>query len=551
MSEQNDIQANISQHSNLSAIWLIPLVALGIGIWMLYQYVNSTGPEVTLIMSDASGIEVGKTQIKSLNVKVGVVTDVTLSKDYDHIIVKAQMTKDAARMLRKDSLFWIVEPRVGKEGVSGLETLLSGAYIQLQPGKATESRTRFDVLDTPPVAPPNAEGLRVVLNHDLAGQLSVGDPVIYQGFTAGRVEKVTIDTANRIAQYQLFIFKPFDSLVRTSSQFWLSSGVDLQLNAEGFKVRIDSIESMLSGGVSFGEVENDNPGQLVTKDYREFALHNSKVDAEEGIYRQSVKYVVLFKDSLRGLKVGAPVEFRGLKIGSVTRVPWRRAKLEDGFDIPKLGVQIKLEPRRIFTFDQGETYTNKQLMALIQREFENGLRAKLNTGSLLTGALYVELDYTEEKEKYVAETIDGYPVFPSMQSEIAEVQTKMMEILNNVANLPLNDSVSSLNGSLAQLEKTLSSAEQTMNSIRTMVEQDDTQSLPTELKQSLQQLQTTLDSFSSQSSVYQNLDQSLLELEKTMKALQPVLKQIEDKPNALIFGDEVSDDPQPVKGTSK
>lgn len=549
MSEQSDIRANVSARSNLSAIWLVPLVALAIGVWMLFEYISSTGPEVTLIMSDASGIEVGKTQIKSLNVKVGVVTDVKLGKDYEHIIVKAQMDKDAERMLREDSLFWIVEPRVGKEGISGLETLLSGAYLQLQPGKSEVRKTRFDVLDIPPVAPPNAEGIRVVLNHPLAGQLTVGDPVIYQGFTAGRVENVTIDVDKRIAQYQLFIFKPFDQLVRTASQFWLNSGVDLQLNAEGFKVRIDSIESLLSGGVSFGTLERENPGIVIAQDYHEFDLYDDQSDAEEGIYRQSLKFVIMFSDSLRGLKVGAPVEFRGLKIGTVTKVPWKRAKLDDGFEVPKLGVQIKLEPRRIF--EHGESVTNEQLLQLIKQEFANGLRAKLNTGSLLTGALYVELDYVEPDSQYIVEEIDDYTVFPSMQSELAQVQTKMMEILNNLSELPLGDSVATLNRSLAELENTLIAAEKTMNSIRTVVEHDDTQALPAEIKQSLRELQRTLDSFNSTSSVYQNLDGSLAELEKTMKALQPVLKKIDQKPDILIFGEDNRSDPMPVKGTAQ
>ncbi|WP_194439206.1 intermembrane transport protein PqiB [Vibrio fluminensis] len=547
MSDHNDAQANVSTRSNLSVVWLVPLVALAIGIWMLFKYVNSTGPEVTLVMSDASGIEVGKTQIKALNVKVGVVTDVKIGKDYEHIIVKAQMDKDAERMLRDDSLFWIVEPRVGKEGVSGLETLLSGAYIQLQPGKSDARKTRFDVLDIPPVAPPNAEGLRVVLTHELAGQLDVGDPVIYQGFTAGRVEKVTIDAEKQRAQYQLFIFKPFDELVRTASQFWLNSGVDLQLNAEGFKVRIDSIESLLGGGVSFGTLEKDNQGVVVAKDYREFPLYDGKSDAEEGIYRQSLKFVIMFNDSLRGLKVGAPVEFRGLKIGTVTKVPWKRADLKDGFEVPKLGVQIKLEPRRIF--EHGESITNEQLLDLVKREFTNGLRAKLNTGSLLTGALYVDLDYIDPEENYVNQEIDGYTIFPSMQSELAEVQTKMMEILNNLSELPLDESVASVNRSLSELENTLIAAEKTMNSIRLMVESDDTQSLPAEIKQSLQEIQQTLSSFNTTSSVYQNLDDSLVELEKTMKALQPVLKKIDKKPDVLIFGEDSVVDPVPVKGT--
>ena len=175
---------------------------------MLFQYINSTGPEITLKLPTAEGIEVGKTEIKALNVKVGVITDVKLSEDYDHIIATAQMDKDADRMLREDSMFWVVKPRIGREGVSGLETLQSGAYGQLQPGKSKVKKEHFDVLDVPPVASPDAEGLRLVLTHREAGKLGVGDPVIYKGFTVGRVEATSIDVETRRALYQLFILKP-------------------------------------------------------------------------------------------------------------------------------------------------------------------------------------------------------------------------------------------------------------------------------------------------------------------------------------------------------
>ncbi|EJB8350645.1 MCE family protein, partial [Vibrio cholerae] len=215
MSDEPQVNAEVSAQKQLSAIWIIPILALAMGLWMLFQYVNSTGPKITLVLPTADGLEVGKTQIKALNVNVGVITDIKLSDDYRHIIATAQMVKDADRMLREDSLLWVVKPRIGKEGISGLDTLLSGAYIQLQPGQSKTFQDEFSVLDLPPIAPPDAKGLRLILTNKEAGKLSVGDPVMYEGFTVGRVESTLFDVESKKAQYQLFIFAPYDKLVNT------------------------------------------------------------------------------------------------------------------------------------------------------------------------------------------------------------------------------------------------------------------------------------------------------------------------------------------------
>lgn len=142
MSDNKQEKAEVQDIKQISSIWLVPVIALGIGIWMIAQYMMSKGPEVTLFLKTAEGIEVGKTEVKALNVRVGVITDVSLNDDYSAIIATAQIDKDAARMLKEDTLFWVVKPRIGKEGVSGLETLLSGAYVQLQPGVAKKGKTR-------------------------------------------------------------------------------------------------------------------------------------------------------------------------------------------------------------------------------------------------------------------------------------------------------------------------------------------------------------------------------------------------------------------------
>ncbi|RJX73612.1 MCE family protein [Vibrio sinensis] len=546
MSDENKVTAQLTQQKQISAIWIIPLIALAMGAWMLFQYMTSTGPEITLKMPTAEGVEVGKTEIKSLNVKVGVVTDVKLSENYDHIIVKARMNKDAERMLRDDTLFWVVKPRIGKEGVSGLETLLSGAYIELQPGKSKTEKTRFEVLDIPPVAPPDAKGLRVVLTHRSAGKLSVGDPVIYKGFTVGRVEKTSFDVEKRRALYQLFVFEPYDSLIRSKTNFWLTSGVDLQLSTEGFNLQFGSLESMITGGVTFGDIGESDHARPITEQMKRFRLYNNAKQVREGMYDNYLEFVMLFDESVRGLKAKAPVEYRGLRIGTVMRVPMRMPTPTANFSATQIPVLVRIELGRVY--DDFESTSLEPLHKKLELEFTRGMRATLKTGNLLTGALYIDTDFYPDATPMVTKKFEQYDVFPTRQGGFAEVQKQVTDLLRKLNKLPVEDTIASLNQTLQTSERTLAAAERVANSIDQLMQHEDTKMIPTDIRQSLQQIQNTLTGYGPNSTMYQDMSQTLQQLEQVMAEFQPVLRQLNQKPNSLIFGDDNANDPIPVKG---
>ncbi|MGL4380517.1 MAG: intermembrane transport protein PqiB [Vibrio sp.] len=539
MSDQRQTHADITSQKQLSAIWIIPILALAMGMWMLFQYVNSTGPKVTLILPTADGLEVGKTQIKALNVNVGVISEIKLSKRYDHIIATAQMTKDAQRMLREDSLFWVVKPRIGRDGVSGLDTLLSGAYIQLQPGQSTAEQDQFTVMDLPPIAPPDAKGLRLVLTHKEAGKLNVGDPVMYEGFTVGRVETTKFDVTSKSAQYQLFIFAPYDKLVSSGSFFWLNSGVNLQLNAEGLQFSLGSIESLLKGGVTFGLLQEDDLGQPVTEQMSEFRLFDDLKQIHEGMYDDYIEFVMMFDESVRGLKASAPVEYRGLRIGTVSKVPLRTRQSDLDINSKRIPVLVRIELGRVYdNFNKVDLPTLKSHM---QQEFIKGLKASLKTGNLVTGALYIDTDYFPEEPLEKSKEFDGYPLFPTKPGGFAEVQKQVTDLLRKLNGLPMDKTLESLNSTLKTSEKLLASAERLIN-------QSTTQNLPADIRASLKQLETTLAGFSPQSTVYRELETTLDQLNQVMAEFKPVIRTINEKPNALIFGDNNAADPIPAQG---
>lgn len=544
MSDNKPAKAQVQNLKQLSSIWLVPIVAVIIGIWMLVQYVSGQGPEVTLMLKTAEGIEVGKTEIKSLNVKVGVITEVKLSDDYSYIIAKASMNKDAERMLKEDTRFWVVKPRIGKEGVSGLDTLLSGSYIELQPGVKLQQQLSFDVLETPPVAPADAQGLRLVLTHNEAGKLGVGDPVLYEGFTVGRVEKVSFDTDTRLANYQLFIFQPYDSLIREHSRFWMSSGIDLRMSAEGFNLQVGSIESLITGGVSFGVPEGEEEGAQVTTQLSRFRLYNSLKQVGERTFERYIEYVMLFDESIRGLSVGAPVEYRGIRIGTVVKVPLRMPDKEAGLYSKQIPVLVRIEPDRV----------HDSLESLEQRKeeltlgFDQGLRATLKIGNLLTGALYIDSQFYPESKMPAIAKYGRYEIFPTRAGGFAEIQKKVSDLLNKMNALPVEDTLTSLTESLDASQKTLAAAEKVAKDLDALLAQKDTQAIPGEIRESLKQIQTTLNGYGPDAVPYRNLESALARFEQVMSELQPVLRQLNDKPNSLIFSAERAPDPIPAGG---
>ncbi|MGF1760642.1 intermembrane transport protein PqiB [Photobacterium sagamiensis] len=546
MSDNKPAKAEVQNIKQISTIWLVPIVAVAIGIWMLVQYVGSKGPEVTLKLKTAEGIEVGKTEIKSLNVKVGVITSVKLSDDYSYIIAKAAMNKDAERMLKEDTRFWVVKPRIGKEGVSGLETLLSGSYIELQPGVKPKEQLRFTVLETPPVAPADAKGLRLVLTHREAGKLGVGDPVLYEGFTVGRVEKVSFDTTTKKANYQLFIFQPYDSLIRDHTRFWLTSGVDMQMSAEGFNLQIGSIESLITGGVSFRVPKGSEEGELVTTQMSQFKLYHNLKQMRERNFEQYLEFVMMFDESIRGLKAEAPVEYRGIRIGTVKKVPLRMPTKNEGFATKQIPVLVRIELERIHDHMNYESLDEMKLR--LAREFKQGLRATLKTDNLLTGALFIDIEFYPKAEMPEIVKYDGYVLFPTHAGGLAEIQKQVSGFLNKFNDLPVEDTLTALTKSLNASQKTLMAAEKVANDLNALLAQNDTQAIPGEIRESLQQIQSTLNGFGPDAAPYRNFEEALSRFEQVMSELQPVARQLNEKPNSLIFSGENAEDPIPAGG---
>lgn len=542
--KQIPITARVNQLRHLSPIWLVPIVAALIGLWLVYATLSNQGPLITMTMVNAEGIEAGKTMIKARSVEVGTVQSVRLSEDLSHVVVTARMAVDTEDLLRQDSQMWVVKPRIERQGISGLGTLLSGAYIELLPGKGKKYADHFAVLDTPPVAQPDEKGLRIQLISDQSRGLNIGDPVMYRGFTVGRVEQSHFSAGSRQMEYQLFISAPYDSLVTSNARFWLNGGLRFEASTEGVKFETGSLENIIKGGISFDVPKGWDLGKPVESRHQ-FKLYTDEASSRMRDYDRYLEYVLLFDDSVRGLAEGAPVEYRGIRIGTVQEVPYQ---LDDGKLLGttqgQIPVLIRIEPER-FDADNSERALG-QLYRDLEQQIRKGLRASLKTGSLLTGALFVDFNFQPDSPRAAGYGRFGkYPTIPTLPGGLARIEQQANRLLTKLNALPLDTTLGNLDAMLKESKQSFAAMRELSANLNQLTKQPGAQQLPAELTKTMQELQKTLQSFSSGSPVYGDLNRSIESLNQLLRELRPVARKVNDKPNSLIFNQTLPPDPQP------
>ena len=526
-----------------SVVWVIPLVALIAGGWLLMKQIRNTGPKITLLMDSADGIEVNNTVIKVLSVDVGRVTQIKLREDQKGVAVTAQLNADAKDMMRSDTQFWVVKPRIDQSGVTGLGTLLSGSYIAFTPGKSEETKSEFQVLDIPPIAAIGQSGLRLKLVGENDRILSVSSPVLYENFMVGQIESATFDPLSQKVHYTIFIQSPNDKLINAKSRFWLESGISVKTSGSGIELHSAPLPALLSGAISFDSPKSVQHQAVGNDD--EFALYNSRSEVENLGDERSLYYTAFFTQSVRGLITGAPVDYKGINIGVVADVPYFAPN--DSlhlFDNGWIPVRIRLEPSRM------EINAEAQSKAHWQQQFQTalnkGLTAVISSNNLITGSKMIELtDQPSSSPKLKPHSVyGGDTVIATRGGGLDDLQAQVSALLDKFNRLPLDKTVGSLNGSLDELKKTLNTANRTLTSVNRLVAQPQTQGIPAELNQTLKELRQVLQGVSPQSPVYGDVQQTLQNLDKTLKDVQPVIQTLKEKPNALIFNSN-SKDPIP------
>ncbi len=532
--------AKIIKIRAISAIWIIPIVTAIVGLWIIYSHFADRGTSFTLLAKDASGIVAGKTVIKNRSVDIGIVDEVTLSEDFEKVVIKGRIYNDMEPLLKNDSIFWVVKPEIGRDGVTGLGTILSGVYIELASGNDTHSfkNNPFILSDNPPLSDPSIKGIRVNLESDQNGVIPRGASVMFHGYRVGNVETSEFDIDSRKMKYQVFITKPYDALVTQNVRFWKEGGIDLAFSSAGASLNVPSLDILMSGGISFDLPDGSKLG-APAEQHAVYKLYEDKKSIQDSQYTEYKEFLIMLSESISGLVEGAPVEYHGIRLGTVSKVPFYTPEMLNKTFIlnQKVPVLIRIEPDRL-----SELVDEKiDIATLIMDEQKNGLRASLKTSNMFTGALFIDLDfYPELKNKYNSKSSNlyGYNTIETTSTGIAQIQAKVMQLLDNFNNLPLNNTMTEFNKSLA-------STQRLMNSLNQIMASNEMQNMPGDLQETLRTLNETLKGIQPGSELNKQMNESLQKVQQMMDELTPLLNTLNDKSNALIFSAPNKKDQEP------
>lgn len=530
----------VSVRSGPSLVWLIPLLTALVGGWLVVKTLREQGPEVTISFKTAEGIEVGKTRVKYKNLDIGVVEKIRFSEDISNVIVTVKFNQGTENFFRRNTRFWVVRPQLSLRGARGLGTLISGAYIEIEPGKGAP-QLHFTGLEEQPVVTADDEGIQVVLITDRLRSVDRGSPVYYQGIPAGEVLGHELGNDSRTVFIHTFIKSPYDQMVRGNTRFWNVSGLDVSMGADGLKIRTESVESLMFGGIAF-----ETPATLepVSDDVEDivFTLYDSRESVDANAYTRKLQYVLFFDSSVRGLAIGAPVEFKGIKVGSVLDIRLEFDAEDTSFLIPVL---VEIEPERIVDRDSDALTMPEDTIA---RLVERGLRARLQTGSLLTGQLYVELTMQPDRPVVLVGRHKDYPELPTIGSASIESITQAAErFMARLDKVKVDDIGKDLADTLRgtsklanseDLEASVTDLRESLRSLRGVLANVDESNLQQAIDaghKALERLNRLLDP---NSPLHYNLIQTTGELEETARSLRSLMDTLERHPQAVIFGKE-------------
>ena len=537
-------EAKVTSTKSISRIWIIPILVVVVGGWMVYQQWKNQGPLITIELQSATGIEVNKTPIKVRDLDVGQVKKITLKPNLDGVLVTARIDANASHLLTDKSEFWVVAPRISFSEVSGLNTLLSGSYIAMAANDSGKEQLNFIALERPPVTPAGTPGLHVILQSDDEFAYKPGDPIIYKGFKVGEFEDAVFNIEERVVYYDAFIEAPYHKLVTENTRFWDVSGVKLKLESSGVKMETGSLETLLANGITFGVPEGVQIGEQVVENAF-FTIYGDIATASNARYKLTAEYVLLVDESVRGLTVGAPVEYRGIEIGNVTAINSFPAVegniLERDYPIP---VIINIYPGKVRQPDTEEGLN--AIKQTIRNWLRKDLRATLRMGNVLTGGLFVDLQHVSKPDDSdEIAVLNGYEVIPTVSNEFTQITQKADAILDKINQLPLGDMVSNVLLAVEDMKLAAQSVETASDDFDLLIENVDTELLNTNLNKVLISLDSLLKNYSegglSQSEIKETVDT----MQDTMRNLQPLLLKLNQSPNSLIFTDSNSSGIEP------
>ena len=536
-----------SKLSLLTSIWIVPVMALLISLWFAYQYFSQLGPEIEIRFKENSGLQANQSYVKYRDVPVGVVKEIRLDRSGEGVIVTVRMNKEAEPFLNEKTKFWIVKPEVGAGGVSGLDTLLSGTYIQMYAKKDPDAKIKkhYTGLDKPYIDRDDDSGYRYHLRAPDSRNLHAGSPVYYRKIRVGEIEELHLSKDGTYVEFQVFIKHPYTNYISKETKFWLMSNISFTFNHSGFNLDLAPMSHILNGGIAF-----DTPARIVHEKEQGishiFFLYKDRLAMQKktiglGKHHQH-HYYLLVDEPIAKLDVGAPVEFFGFQVGSVVA-------MHSDFDnsVKKIISTIEVLIDTSAFADRNDKKA-KDTKPFFENAVQKGLRAKISQSDPITGSQYVELVYAGKEGQRTIEKMGNREIIPTVRSEELDIARKLSLILDKVNALDIKGLLASVKKAIdensAQSVKILKEFAIVAKNFKTISADPSWKRTPKALLDILHQTQTTLEAVNgllqangNKSALSKEITITLHELTKAAKSLERLTTKLEKKPNALIFGD--------------
>ena len=520
-------------------IWLIPIVAALIGLSLAVKSYMDRGLVITITFQNGEGIEAGKTKIKFKDVQIGLVKSVKISPDRLRVVVTAEIAKEAEGLLVEDTRFWVVKTRISGGSITGIGTLMGGSYIGIDVGKSKTEKTDFTGLEDPPAVTMDEPGSRFMLHANDIGSLNVRSPIFFRRMQVGEVTSYELNKDGKGVALNIFIRKPFDQFVKANTLFWHASGVEFSMDASGFKVNSESMVSILTGGISFQSPEDDvNTASAAANSV--FTLFATREEALKRIDSVVETYVLLFNESVRGLTVGAPVDLRGVPIGEVSRVGLELNARNKKLVMP---VEVKLYPERLRAYMKSNSKTKfssaKNSRQLFETLVENGLRAQIRNGNLLTGQLYITLDFFPNSPGSKINWSRNPPEFPTTPGHFEQFQALLMQVIEKINKMELEELSGDTRQVLQSFDATLKSADALLKNVDTAIVPE-TRLVLEDARKAMKEADSALAGarqiLASDAPLQRDLRESLRELSRAAQSLRVLADYLEQHPEAIIRG---------------
>jgi paraquat-inducible protein B len=515
-------EVEVVQHERLTiSIWFVPLIALLISLWLAYQYFSQLGPEITIEFKSSGGLKAKQSQIKFRDVPIGTIKKISLKEGAKGVIITARINKDAEQLINENAKFWIVKPKIDKSGITGLETLVSGSYIQLYGSQEGTFQDEFIGLEEPFLDESNIQGTYFKLNAPNSYDIEAGSLVFFRNVEVGEVKQVSLSKNGDLVEFDIFVKEPNDRFINGQTQFWYMSNFKIDLSKSRLDVSLASSSQIIKGGIAFN-TPSKHLGSYPIGNGHIFPLFSSEGEAKQkliGLNSKHLKtYQFYFNQSLAKLAVDAPIKFDNFQIGQVVNV-------ESNFDAKKGKISSSvLADIDISAFGKLDNLNNA---------LNKGLVAQLAKTNPLLDSLYIELIYDKNQSSYKITSSKPYDIFPTKDVTFDDMGKKITALLESVTKL--------VNNSQQPIENILKNLNKTIKNTNMLIVKSGVKKLPKQIGSSLKELESTLQTtrevISNSSKMSDDISESMKEVTKASRALERVLRKIDKKPNSLIFGE--------------